>query len=344
MKAIVFTEPGPIDRPGAFASVDLPDPVPGPRDLLVRVEAVSVNPVDTKIRSGAVTFGGEVPPVLGFDASGVVVACGPDVTRFRAGDAVFYCGQFGRAGSNAELQAVDERLAGRKPATLDHAAAAALPLTAITAWELLFERLRVPFGALEPAGAMLVVNGAGGVGSILCQLARRFTGLTVIATSSRPETRAWVGRMGAHHVIDHREPLDRALAAIGFPSVRIIAGLGASDIHREAMVASLAPYGELVLIDDPATFDIVPFKMKNITIHWELMATRPLLAPETMGAHGRILDEVSALVDAGLLATTLQRDLGPLAVDTLTEAHALIESGRSHGKLVLTRIASTPGR
>ena len=340
MKAIVFTEPGPIDRPGAFVLAERPTPMPGARDLVVRIEAVSVNPVDTKIRSGAVSFGPDTPPVLGFDASGIVVAAGPDVTRFRAGDAVYYAGQFGRPGSNAQFQAVDERLVGHKPATLDHVQAAALPLTAITAWELLFERLCVKFGALAPsADALLVVNGAGGVGSILCQLARRFTGLTVIATASRPETRAWVQRMGAHHVIDHHQRLDQAIAAIGFPEVRYIAGLSASDVHREAMVDALAPYGELALIDDPPSFDIVPFKMKNIAIHWELMATRPLLAPDTMGAHGRILDEVSALVDAGLLVTTLQQNFGPLDARSLAAAHALIESGRSYGKLVLERIA-----
>ena len=339
MKAVAFPQPGPIDRPDAFADVTLPDPQPGPRDLLVRIEAVSVNPVDTKIRGGAVSFGPDTPPVLGFDAAGVVSGTGADVTLFRAGDAVFYSGQFGRPGTNAELHLVDERLVGRKPATLSHAEAAALPLTAITAWELLFERLAVPFGSVATPGTLLVINGAGGVGSILCQLARRFTGLTVIATASRDETRTWATTMGAHHVIDHRERLDAGLRAIGVPAVRFIAGLSASDRHREAMVDCLEPYGAVALIDDPASFDIVPFKMKNIGVHWELMATRPLLAPETMGEHGRLLGKVADLVEAGLLRTTLTRRLGPLDARSLAEAHALVESGRSLGKVVLERMA-----
>lgn len=338
MKAVAFHSPGAIDRPDALVELDMPAPVPGPRDLLVEVEAVSLNPVDTKIRSGAIPL--EDPPrVLGYDASGTVRAVGSEVERFRPGDAVFYSGTLFRQGTNAELHVVDERIVGRKPAALDHAAAAALPLTAITAWELLFDRLGVPAGRKTEGGALLVVNGAGGVGSILCQLARRLTGLTVIATASRPETIAWCERMGAHHVIDHREKLDAGLRAIGIPAVRYVAGLTATDAHRDAIVAALEPQGALALIDDPASFDIVPFKRKSLAVHWELMFTRSVFETPDMAAQGRILDEIAALVDDGVLKTTLRENLGPMSAETLKRGHALIESGRNFGKIVLERFA-----
>jgi zinc-binding alcohol dehydrogenase family protein len=230
---------------------------------------------------------------------------------------------------------VDERLVGHKPASLSHAQAAALPLTAITAWELLFDRLGVPYGVKGGKGTLLVINGAGGVGSILVQLARRLTGLTVIATASRPETIAWVRDMGAHHVIDHRRPLTEGLAAIGHPQVDLVASLSGTEQHLPALVEAIAPQGRLALIDDPKILDIAPFKRKSVSVHWEFMYTRSLFQTNDQDQQRRLLNEVADLVDAGLLRTTLKQQLGPITAANLRQAHALLESGTAIGKLVL---------
>lgn len=335
MKAVGYTRPGPITAPESLVDLELPAPTPGPRDLLVRVKAVSVNPVDYKIRSGSPPREGESARVLGWDAAGVVEAVGAQVSLFKVGDEVYYAGDLTRQGSNAELQAVDERIVGHKPRSLDWAQAAALPLTSLTAWELLFERLRVPYGVKTQKGSLLVVNGAGGVGSILIQLARRLTGLTVIATASRPETIAWVKEMGAHHVIDHRKPLDEALKTTGIKQVEYVAGLSASDQHLPAIAELIAPQGHLSLIDDFKSFDIMKLKRKSITISWELMYTRSLFQTEDMVEQHRILDEVAALVDAGVLRTTLTNQAGPINAANLKQVHALVEKGTAIGKNVL---------
>lgn len=336
MKAIGYHRPLPLTDPDALVEFERPTPSLRPHDLLVRVEAVSVNPVDVKTRARAAPAA-DAARILGFDAAGVVERVGEAVTRFRKGDAVFYAGAIDRDGSNAELQAVDARIVGRKPESLTFGEAAALPLTALTAWELLFDRLRVPYGEKTAAGEILVVNGAGGVGSILTQIARRLTGLTVIATASRPETIEWSRAMGAHHVVDHRAPLEEGLKAIGIPEVRYIAGLTGSDQHQASFVAAIAPQGDIALIDDPKTFDIVPFKRKSVGVHWELMFTRSLFGTPDLAEQGRILDEVSALIDDGVLRTTLREDYGPLTAANLRRAHAALESGRTIGKIVLTR-------
>ena len=335
MKAIGFRTPLPLSDPQSLVDLELPVPAPGPRDLRVAVRAVSVNPVDVKVRASAVPPAGEAR-ILGFDAAGVVEAVGSEVTLFRPGDEVFYAGAIDRPGTNSELHLVDERIVGRKPATLSFTQAAALPLTAITAWELLFDRLRVPYGVKRGGGTLLVINGAGGVGSILTQLARRLTGFTVVATSSRPETIAWFRKMGAHHVIDHRKPLNEELAAIGITQVEYVASLTATATHLPAILAAIAPQGSMALIDDPATLDIVPFKRKSVAVHWELMFTRPLFATPDMIEQHRLLNEVADLVDAGVLATTLTEEAGPITAETLRRVHALVESGRSIGKAVLT--------
>ncbi|NYZ15614.1 zinc-binding alcohol dehydrogenase family protein [Azospirillum sp. RWY-5-1] len=335
MKAIGYHRPGPITAADSLVDLELPAPELRPQDLLVRIAAVSVNPVDVKLRTAAVPPEGTAR-VLGFDAAGVVEAVGPAVTRFKPGDAVFYAGAIDRPGTNAELHAVDERIVGPKPESLSFAEAAALPLTALTAWELLFDRLGVPYGRKTSDDAILIVNGAGGVGSILTQIARRLTGLTVIATASRPETVEWVRRMGAHHVIDHRQPLDQGLKAIGIPQVRYVAGLTATGEHQAAILEVLAPQGALALIDDPKSFDIVPFKRKSLSVHWELMFTRSLFGTPDMAEQHRILFEVSALVDSGVLRTTLVEDYGPITAANLRRAHATVESGRSIGKIVLS--------
>lgn len=334
MKAIGYTQAQPITAPGALVALDLPMPELRPRDLLVRVEAVSVNPVDVKLRAGAAPPAG-TPRVLGFDAVGIVEAVGSAARLFRPGDAVFYGGSIDRPGTNAEFHAVDERIVGRKPTRLSVAEAAALPLTAITAWELLFDRLALPCGRKTGGDALLIVNGAGGVGSILTQLARRLTGLTVIATASRPESVAWCREMGAHHVIDHRQPLDEALRGIGFDQVRYVASLTATDHHLPAITRALAPQGALALIDDPATLDIVPLKRKSLAVHWELMFTRPLFGTPDLQRQHELLNEVAELVDAGLLRTTLREHFGRITPETLTRAHAAQESARSIGKTVL---------
>jgi zinc-binding alcohol dehydrogenase family protein len=335
MKAVGYYKSLPIDAPQSLVDVHLPTPELQPRDLLVRIEAVSVNPADVKLRASVAPTGGTAR-ILGYDAAGIVEATGTDARLFKPGDAVFYSGALDRQGTYAELQAVDERIVGPKPASLDAVHAAALPLTSVTAWELLFDRLGVPYVRKISDDAILIINGAGGVGSILTQIARRLTGLTVIATASRPETTAWCKAMGAHHVIDHHRPLNEGLNAIGIPQVRYVAGLTASDKHQKAIVEVLAPEGALAMIDDPETFDIVPFKLKSLSVHWELMFTRSLYNTPDMGEQGRILGEVSALVDAGVLRSTFREDYGPINAANLKRAHAAVESGKNFGKIVLS--------
>jgi zinc-binding alcohol dehydrogenase family protein len=338
MRAVGYYKPLPVDQEQALVDLELPKPSPGPHDLLVSVRAVSVNPVDVKVRAKVAPPAGEAR-VLGFDAAGVVEAVGPAVTLFRPGDEVFYAGAIDRPGSDSEFQLVDERIVGRKPRSLSFAEAAALPLTSITAWELLFDRLGVPYGSKRQSGTLLVINGAGGVGSILTQIARRLTGLTVVATASRPETIAWCKGMGPHHVIDHRRPLDEGLKPIGLPQVEYVAALTATDKHLPAIGAAIAPQGKIAVIDDPAILDIVPFKRKSVSVHWELMFTRPLFQTVDMIEQHRLLNEVADLVDAGVLRTTMTEDAGPINAANLRRVHALIESGRAIGKIVLSGFA-----
>lgn len=332
MKAIAYTQNGlPIDNPQSLVDIDLPMPLPGPRDLLVQVHAVSVNPVDTKIRkNSAVTE----PRVLGWDAVGVVHAVGPDVTLFKAGDAVFYAGSILRPGTNSEYHLVDERIVGHKPKSLDDAQAAALPLTSITAWELLFDRLGVQEGGGE-GQSLLIIGAAGGVGSILTQLARKLTKLTVIGTASRPETADWVRELGAHHVIDHTKPLAEALKRAGLPQVDMVASLTHTDSHYTQIIEALRPQGRLALIDDPETLDARPLKSKSISLHWELMFTRSIYETADMLEQHKLLNRVSALIDDGTLKTTLNETFGTINAANLRRAHALVESNRSRGKVVL---------
>jgi zinc-binding alcohol dehydrogenase family protein len=332
MKAIAYLANLPIEQTDALVDIELPEPTPGPRDLLVDVHAVSVNPVDTKLRRNAATPAG-TPRVLGFDAAGVVRAVGSEVSLFKPGDRVWYAGSVARAGSNAERQLVDERIAGRMPATLDFAQAAALPLTAITAWELLFDRLQVRRDSSE---SLLVIGAAGGVGSILVQLARRLTGLHVIGTASRAETRDWVEALGAHDVIDHSLPLDAELRRIGVAQVDYVASLTHTDRHYDAIVEALRPQGRLGLIDDPAVpLDVLKLKRKSLSLHWEMMFTRALFdTPDQIEQH-RLLGAVADLIDAGTLRTTLGEHFGTISAANLRRAHALIESGKARGKIVL---------
>lgn len=333
MKAIGYYKNLPIDQADALVELDLPEPVPGPHDLLVDVYAVSVNPVDTKLRRNAAPADGQ-PRVLGFDAAGVVRAVGSDVSLFTPGDRVWYAGSIARAGSNAQRQLVDERIAGRMPATLDFAQAAALPLTAITAWELLFDRLQV---RRDGSGeSLLVIGAAGGVGSILVQLARRLTGLRVIGTASRAETRHWVESLGAHDVIDHSQPLGEELRRIGVGQIDFVASLTNTDQHYDAIVEALRPQGRLSLIDDPATpLDVMKLKRKALSLHWEMMFTRSLFQTPDMIEQHRLLDAVADLIDAGTVVTTVGEHFGTINAANLRRAHALIESGTARGKIVL---------
>ncbi|ALD91410.1 NADPH2:quinone reductase [Cupriavidus gilardii CR3] len=332
MKAIAYLQHGlPIDDPAALIDVDLPTPEPGPRDLLVQVRAIAVNPVDTKVRASSAVA---AMRVLGWDAVGKVVRVGSAVTLFAPGDDVYFAGSITRAGSNAEYCLVDERIAARKPASLSDAEAAALPLTTITAWELLFDRLRVA----EHGGAgqhLLIVGAGGGVGSILTQLARQLTGLTVIGTASRPETRDWVTSLGAHHVIDHTRPLREELERIGVPQVEHVASLTHTDQHYPQLIDVLAPQGQLAVIDDPATLDVMPMKRKSLSLHWEFMFARPMFETPDMIRQHELLTRVAQLIDAGTIRTTLGEHFGTINAANLRRAHALIESGRARGKVVL---------
>jgi zinc-binding alcohol dehydrogenase family protein len=335
MKAIGYQNNLPIDQPEALLDITLPDPVAQGHDLLVEVRAVSVNPVDTKVRKSARPEQGEWK-VLGWDATGVVKAVGPDVTLFKPGDRVWYAGSIARAGSNSELQLVDERIVGRMPASLDFGAAAALPLTGLTAWEMLFDRLQVPTGDEGKGKTLLVIGAAGGVGSILVQLARQLTQLTIIGTASRPETRDWVRELGAHHVIDHSKPLAAEIAAAGLAQPDYVTSLTHSDQHFDQVVEAIAPQGKYSLIDDPATpIDIMKFKRKAISLHWELMFTRSLFNTADMIEQHRVLNRLAELVDAGTIRTTANENFGRIDAENLRRAHALVESGRARGKIVL---------
>jgi zinc-binding alcohol dehydrogenase family protein len=332
MKAVAFTQHGlPIEDPSSLLDMDLPKPTPGPRDLLVEVRAVSVNPVDTKIRAGSAAT---EPKVLGWDAVGVVREVGSEVTLFQQGDEVYYAGSIVRPGSYSEFHLVDERIVGHKPKSIDDAHSAALPLTSITAWEMLFDRLGVEEGGGE-GQSLLIVGAAGGVGSILVQLARKLTRMTVIGTASRPETQEWIKQLGAHHVIDHSQPLVPQLEQIGVAQVSHVASLTHTDSHFAQLIEALEPQGRLALIDDPKTLDVMPMKRKALSLHWELMFTRSLFETPDMIKQHELLNRVADLIDQGVLKTTLGEHFGTITAANLRRAHAVIESGKAKGKIVL---------
>ncbi|HEY7986617.1 MAG TPA: zinc-binding alcohol dehydrogenase family protein [Methylophilaceae bacterium] len=334
MKAIAYQKSLPIHEADALRDITLPEPVAKGRDLLVEVKAISVNPVDTKVRKNAQPAADEWK-VLGWDVAGVVHAVGPEATMFKKGDRVWYAGSIIRPGANSELHLVDERIVGNMPATLDFAAAAALPLTGITAWEMLFDRLEIKPGKKVTGESLLIIGAGGGVGSIMTQLARRLTGLTVIGTASRRETKKWVSELGAHHVIDHSKSLTEELKRIAIPQPNYIVSLTQTDQHFAHIVEAIAPQGKFGLIDDPKTLDVTQFKRKSVSVHWESMFTRSMFnTPDMLDQHD-LLTEMAALVDAGLLRTTLGEHFGTINATNLKRAHALLESGKSRGKIVL---------
>jgi len=331
MKAVGYKKSLPIEAPGALEDIDIEPPTPGPRDLLVAVHAVSVNPVDVKVRARSQPESGY--RILGFDAAGVVEAVGSEVTHFEPGDEVFYAGDIRRAGTNAELHLVDERIVGMKPSSLCMTDAAALPLTSITAWEMLFDSFRLPQGGGR-GDTLLIIGGAGGVGSILIQLAKALTGLRVVATASREVTQTWCVEMGADDVIDHRRPLVDQIEALAV-TPRYVASLTASEKHFDSVVDLIAPRGQIAMIDDPGSLDVAKLKSKAISFHWECMFTRPMFETADMDAQRSLLCRVGQLVDAGKLRSTVTERLGRMAAASLIEAHKRQESGRGVGKLVL---------
>jgi zinc-binding alcohol dehydrogenase family protein len=334
VKAVAYQKSLSIEQADALVEVDLREPVPRDRDLLVEVRAVSVNPVDTKVRMRSAPPAGEWK-VLGWDAAGIVRSAGSEASLFKPGDRVWYAGAINRAGSNSELQVVDERIVGRMPDSLDFAAAAAMPLTALTAWEMLFDRLAIRPGKAFTGESLLIIGAAGGVGSMMIQLARRMTGLTVIATASRPETQAWVRELGAHHVLDHRKSLVDELKRVGIGNANYIVSLTHTDEHYAQIVEAIAPQGKFGLIDDPAPIDVRMLKQKSVSLHWELMFTRSLFSTSDMVAQHRILNEMAEAVDSGLVRTTLGEHYGSINAANLKRAHALIEAGKARGKIVL---------
>lgn len=338
MRAVGYQNSLPIEDPNALVDIDLPKPEAKGRDLLVEVRAVSVNPIDTKVRKRDKPEAGGWK-VLGWDAAGIVRAVGPDATFFKPGDEVFYAGALGRPGTDAEYHLVDERIVGRKPATLNWAQAAALPLTALTAWETLFDRLDVAKPVPGGKRLVLIVGGAGGVGSVTIQLLRQLTDLTIIASASRPDTQSWVRELGAHHVVDHRKPLAAEVANLGLGAPEFVFSTTNTDQHFAEIVALIAPQGRFALIDDPPTFDVMPFKRKSISTHWELMFTRSLFETPDMEAQGAILNGIAHLVDAGKVRTTLAETFGIINAANLKRAHTLLESGKAKGKIVLEGFA-----
>ena len=334
MRAVGYRKSLPIDDAEALFDFETAKPEPRGRDIRVAVKAISANPVDYKVRKRAAPPEGETK-ILGYDAAGIVDAIGPDVTLFKAGDEVFYAGSILRQGTNSEFHLVDERIVGRKPASLSFAQAAALPLTSITAWELLFDRLgAVPGKSVDPR-TLLITGGAGGVGSILIQLARRLTGLTIVATATRPESQQWCRDLGAHAVIDHGKPMQPQIEKLKVPPVALVASLTFTDQHYRAIAELMAPQGKFGLIDDPPEFNVSAFKGKAISIHWESMFTRSSFqTPDMIGQHN-LLNDVADLIDKGVLRTTLDQSFGTINAANLKRAHALLESGKSRGKIVL---------
>ncbi|TDK29862.1 zinc-binding alcohol dehydrogenase family protein [Rhizobium deserti] len=334
MKAIGYKAPGAIERHDALQDIELPRPVPANRDILVEVKAISVNPVDTKVRKGASPEAGQWK-VLGWDAVGTVVETGPAAKDFKIGDEVFYAGSLIRPGANSQFHLVDERIVGFKPKSVSDAQAAALPLTAITAWEMLFDRLDIRKSVPGAANAIVIIGGAGGVGSIAIQLARALTGVTVIATASRPETQDWVKTLGAHHVIDHSKPISEQVAALGIGAPAFVFSTTETHRHLKEIIELIAPQGRFGLIDDPESLDVLGFKRKAVSTHWELMFTRSIFETADMAEQGRLLNEVSRLIDEGKIRTTATEILSPINAANLRKAHAAIESGRTKGKVVL---------
>lgn len=332
MKAVGFNTPLPIHHPDALLDINLPDPILDPLDILVTVEAVSVNPADVKIRQNHQPTTGS-HRILGFDAAGTVVALGNEVTNFTVGDKVYYAGAINRMGANAQYQAVDSRIVAKMPDDLRFDEAAALPLTTLTAWEVLFDRLDVNKPVAGGKRILLVIGGAGGVGSIAIQLAKTLTDLTVVATASRPESVTWCKQMGADFVINHHDLQDE-YDHLDLISPEFIFSTNNSEHNLKTIATLILPQGRLALIDDPQSFDINPFKGKSVSVHWEFMFTRSMYQTADIAEQGKILTQTAKLITQGKVKSTLARTIHGLNADSLKQAHALVERGDIIGKVV----------
>jgi len=336
MKAVGSIEYLPITDPNSLRDLEVNRPIAKGRDLLVAVQAISVNPVDTKVRSSK--SGTETEPrVLGWDAAGVVVETGDRVTKFKPGDEVYYAGDITRPGSNSEFQLVDERIVGHKPQSLKFAEAAALPLTSITAWEALFDRLEIDNQGADAGKSILIINGAGGVGSIAIQLAKKLAQLEVIATASRTETVAWCQQLGADYVVNHRHDLAEEIKQIGKETVDYVLCLNDTDGHWQAITQAIKPQGKICSIvenKNPLAMDVL--KRKSASLIWEFMFTRSMYQTEDMAQQGKLLDEISQLVDRGTLISTCKDIVTPINAANLRDVHQRIETGKAIGKIVLS--------
>lgn len=333
MKAVAYQKPYPITHPNVFTDVELAQPIAKDRDLLIAVHAISINPVDIKVRLRTPESNNDWK-ILGRDAVGTVQAVGENVQNFKVGDQVFYAGTINRDGSYAEYQLVDERIVGHKPTTLNHAEAAAMPLTSITAWEMLFDRLKVQDASNQNA-TILVIGAAGGVGSITVQLLKALTDFKVIATASRPESKAWLEQIGADYIVDHRQPLEQQVLDLKIDLPSYIFAVTGTENYTKDIENLIAPQGHFGLIDDPENFVINGFKAKSVSIHWESMFTRSVYQTTDMSRQGEILDKIAELVDEGKIKTTLSKTFGVINAENITKAHAFIESGKSIGKIIL---------
>ncbi|WP_339673401.1 zinc-binding alcohol dehydrogenase family protein [Dasania marina] len=338
MKAVAYTKSLAITNPESLVDIELPQPVASGRDLLIKVQAIAVNPADYKVRLNMPPAEGE-HKVIGWDAVGIVQATGDAVSQFKTGDKVFYAGDITRPGSNAEYQLVDERLVGHKPKSLSNAEAAALPLTAITAWEILFEHLAIKQQAVgsneKSKEVILVVGAAGGVGSIFIQIAKAVTGATIIATASRESSSAWVKKLGADYVVDHSKPLPAQIEALNIGPLTHVASLNSTETYFDSYIDMLAPFGKIALIDDPESLDVSKIKMKSLSLHWEFMFARSMFNAADMDEQSRLLNKVSELIDLGHIQTTVGKNLGTINAANLRAAHQELEEGRSIGKIVL---------
>ena len=339
MKAIGYKKSLPINDSQSLVDIDLPQPKATGRDLLVKINAIAVNPVDYKIRQNVASPSDDYK-VIGWDAVGEVVAMGADAKEFKLGDKVYYAGDLNRQGSNAEYQLVDERIVGHKPKSLSDIEAAALPLTTITAYELLFEHLAInkqsPASTEKSSEVILVVGAAGGVGSILIQLAKAITGATIIATASRDSSKSWVKKLGADFVVDHSQPLQAQIEALNIGEVTHVASLNGTENYYDAYIELLAPFGKIAMIDDPKTsLDIMKLKLKSLSLHIEFMFARSMFNAKDINKQSRLLNEVSELIDQGYIQTTVGQSLGKINAENLKLAHKALETGQSIGKIVL---------
>lgn len=337
MKAIAVTQHLATDNPNCFTEVEIDKPQAKGKDLLVRVKAVGVNPVDYKVRASVKET--DTPKILGWDAAGIVEEVGEDTSLFKVGDEVFYAGSIIRPGSNSEYQLVDERIVGGKPSNLSFEEAAALPLTTITAWEALFERLSIEPNKTSNRDTLLIINGAGGVGSIAIQLAKQVAGLQVIATASRGDTERWCRQLGADYCINHHEEFLPALNKIGFDAVDYIACFNNTDRHWQNMADTIKPQGKICsIVGNQSPLDLNLLKSKSVTFAWEFMFTKSQYNTPDMASQGELLNRVCGLVERGVIKTTFKENLGVLNPENLAIAHRKLESGKTIGKLVLTGI------